>query len=384
MRGGRTAVVAGCVLAVALAVPAAASATIVNVQTGTYASSTTGSVTLTLPAASTSGTLLVAALSNGQTTPQAKFTGPAGWTFGIQTHQNCCGQIEIWYYENNPGGISSATFTASTGTNYLAGQLSEWNGVVSSSSLDKTGTATHAAATSLAVSTAANLTTSGELGVTIFNSSLTGLTSFTAGAGWAPLFSDPTTDGDVSDYELGLPSGAKATETETAAGGSPQWLGDIATFKPATCTGGSLTLGAPSSVSFPGVTVNGTNQTVSTTLSLTPSDLSGSGAGWNVTGTSTTFTNASSKTLSTTATSITSASAATTGGNCVVPTNAITYPVTLPAGATAPTAVKLYNAAAATGKGPTTVNLTAQLSVPANAYNGTYSSTWTIAVASGP
>src|SRR5206468_2252241 len=80
--------------------------------------------------------------------------------------------------------------------------------------------------------------------------------------------------------------------------------------------GGSLTLGAPSSVAFPGVTVNGTNQTVSTTLSLTPSDLSGSGAGWNITGTSTTFTNAASKTLSATAASITSASTPTTGGNC--------------------------------------------------------------------
>jgi hypothetical protein len=358
MRGVKAAFITGVVAGVALAMPSAVSATIVNVQTGTYASSTTGSVTLTLPAASTSGTLLVAVLSNGNA-PQAKFTGPAGWTFAVQTFNACCGEVEVWYYANNPGGISSATFTANTGTNYLAGQLSEWNGVLAASPFDQKGNGNHGAATSATVSTGANLAASGELGVTIFSDSLTGLTSFTAGAGWAHLFTDPATNGAVSDFDIGLASGVKASETETVSGGSPSWLYAIATFKAATCTGGSLTLGAPASLAFPGVTINGTDQTISTTLSLTPGDLSGAGAGWNITGTSTTFTNAASKMLSTTATSITSAS-------------------------TAPTAVKLYNAATGTGKGPNTVNLTAQLSVPANAYNGTYSSTWTIAVVSGP
>jgi hypothetical protein len=207
---------------------------------------------------------------------------------------------------------------------------------------------------------------------------------FTAGASWSHLFSNPSSIGDVGDYQVGLASGTKPSDTETAAGGTPSWVADIATFKPATCTGGSLTLGAPASVAFPSVTMNGTNQTVTATLALTPSDLTGSGSGWNVTGTSTTFTNGSSKTLSTTATSVTAAATPTAGGNCVVPTNSIAYPLTLPAGTTAPTAVKLYNAAAGTGKGPANVNLTTQLSVPANAYNGTYSSTWTIAIVSGP
>jgi hypothetical protein len=58
--------------------------------------------------------------------------------------------------------------------------------------------------------------------------------------------------------------------------------------------------------------------------------------------------------------------------------------VTLPAGSSPPTAVKLYNAAANTGEGPTNVTLKFQLSIPANTYHGTYTSTWTFAIVSGP
>ncbi len=383
MRAARRIVALAAVVG-ALSVPATAGATIVKIRTGTYTSATTGSVTLPLGAASVSGTLLVAVLTNGNTAAQATFTGPTGWTFGIQTYQSCCGEVEVWYYADNPGGISSATFTASTGTQYLAGQLSEWNGVVASSPLDQTGTATHATATSQAVSTSGILTASGELGVTIFNTSLTGLTSFTVGTGWTHLFTDPTVNGDVSDSRIGLASGATATETEKVSGGSPSWLAAIATFEAATCSGGSLTMGTPASVAFPSVKLNGTDKTATATVALTPNDLTGGGAGWNITGTSTTFTNASSETLSTSATSVTAAATPTTGGNCVVPTNSITYPLTLPAAASAPTAVKLYNADAGTGEGPVNLNLTAKLAVPADAYNGAYTSTWTIAIASGP
>jgi hypothetical protein len=67
-----------------------------------------------------------------------------------------------------------------------------------------------------------------------------------------------------------------------------------------------------------------------------------------------------------------------------MPTNSVSYPISLPAGATPPTAVKLYNAGTNSGEGPSNVTLTFQLSVPGNAYSGTYSSTWTFTIASGP
>ena len=118
-------------------------------------------------------------------------------------------------------------------------------------------------------------------------------------------------------------------------------------------------------------------------LAFTPSDASGSSSGWNLDGTSTTFT-AGTHTLPTTATTVTAASVAAASGTCRLPTNSIAYPVTLPAAATAPAAVKLYDAAANTGLGTSTLTLTFKLSLLPNVFAGAYSSTWTFTIASGP
>src|SRR5262249_35030881 len=115
---------------------------------------------------------------------------------------------------------------------------------------------------------------------------------------------------------------------------------------------------------------------------------SGSGAGWNVTATSTTFTTGggSPRLLSTSATSITSAptDVCDGGSTCTAATNSVAYPYVLPAGATAPTATKLFNAAASTGLGNQTVTPTWKLAVPASTFAGTYTSTWTLSLVSGP
>jgi hypothetical protein len=158
----------------------------------------------------------------------------------------------------------------------------------------------------------------------------------------------------------------------------------IATFKPVACGSGALGLTAPASTSFPSFTLDGTDQTATTTVTLQPDDETAGHAGWNMTETSTTFSDGSGHTLPTSATATTAASSAAASGNCGLPTNSITYPVTLPAGSTAPAAVKAYNAAAATGQGPTNVTLAFQLAVPANSFHGTYTSTWTFAIVSGP
>jgi hypothetical protein len=67
-----------------------------------------------------------------------------------------------------------------------------------------------------------------------------------------------------------------------------------------------------------------------------------------------------------------------------MPTNSVAYPLTIPAAATAPTAVKVYNAAADTGAGPVTVTPTISMAVPSSAASGGYTSTWTFTEASGP
>lgn len=154
-----------------------------------------------------------------------------------------------------------------------------------------------------------------------------------------------------------------------------------------TITGGSLTFinGSPTPVTFPPTTLNGTDQTVSQTQTLDISDARGTGAGWNVTATSTAFNNGSVS-LPNGSTTITTAPAVAcdSGVACVTPTNSITYPYTLPAAAVAPTATKMYNAATSTGTGAMTVTPTWRLLVPATAAVGTYTSTWTLSLVSGP
>ncbi|MBA3865319.1 MAG: WxL domain-containing protein [Solirubrobacterales bacterium] len=108
------------------------------------------------------------------------------------------------------------------------------------------------------------------------------------------------------------------------------------------------------------------------------------GLGWNLTVTSTQFLSGT-HTLPTTASTITAvASACANGGICTVPTNSVSFPVSVPAGAGPPSAVKFFNAAASTGIGTFTVTPTVSVLVPQNSFAGAYTSTLTISVISGP
>src|SRR5438094_8068718 len=97
-------------------------------------------VTATMPAASQAGTLLVATVS-AETTPN-KFGASAGWVSAAEANQVGEGRSEIWYYPNNPGGISSVTFTMNPATINGNAQLSEWLGVATASPLDQSGAST--------------------------------------------------------------------------------------------------------------------------------------------------------------------------------------------------------------------------------------------------
>jgi len=356
-------------------------APITRVQVGAVAKTATAAVAPTLPAASTAGTLLVATLTSQKNTA---FNLPSGWTRAAQAHQTNA-DAEILYYAGNPGGITSVTFT-NTGGSSTAGQLSEWSGVAASP-LDRTGSTTALAATSVAPATSQATTVAGELAVTSTAEYLVlaSTATYTPGTGWTNLGSSGATSSSyhyTADYRTGVPIGVVSETITSSAIGALSAA--VATFKPLTCTGGTLGLTPPSTVAFPAVTLNGTNQTATTSADLAASDMSGSAAGWNVQATSTTFTNGAGRTLPTSATTVTGGAATAVSGNCDLPTNSIPYPVTLPAGTTAPTAVKVYDAASGTGGGPLTVTLSFKLAVPASAYMGSYSSTWTFTIASGP
>lgn len=159
----------------------------------------------------------------------------------------------------------------------------------------------------------------------------------------------------------------------------------VAATATATVTGGTLGfVSAPANTGF-NVSLTGRDVLTTATQTFDVSDATGSGAGWNITATSTAFT-AGSNSLSATSVTVPSVPsvACDSGASCTVATNSVSYPYTLPAGATAPTATKIFSAGANTGLGNQTVTLVFQLAIPANALAGNYSSTWTYSLVSGP
>src|SRR5438067_6893495 len=153
-----------------------AGASVVSVQVGSLTTGGSGSVPPTLSSGSTSGTLLVAVVANSSST-SAPFSASANWVRATSLFYSADGDVEIWYYVNNPGGITSATFTAGSGSSGIVGQLSEWNGIVSSSPVDKTGTKNQGSASSVTVQTSAVTTVVNDLAITGFNVSGTSVTS---------------------------------------------------------------------------------------------------------------------------------------------------------------------------------------------------------------
>jgi len=146
----------------------------------------------------------------------------------------------------------------------------------------------------------------------------------------------------------------------------------------ATVTGtAGISLNLPSSPAI-STTLDGTDQTASYAPLLGIVDARGTGAGWNLTVAATSFSDGSGHTLNAgTLTGVTSACRA--GSTCTAATNSVTYPLTL---GTTPT--KFFSTAANTGLGKLDVTPTVSVSIPGNAYAGSYSSTVTLAAVSGP
>jgi hypothetical protein len=164
---------------------------------------------------------------------------------------------------------------------------------------------------------------------------------------------------------------------------------------------------APDSLAWAATLTGLTQSIVDTTAAdqiLTVDDATGSATGWNVSVSATTFTSTSATlpdtgTFSLTgsvssATATTAPTAACTGGgtDCTLPDDTgVTYPVALTTAATGPTASVVYEAAAGTGVGSIDIGGSTAadpvgwwLSVPSNASAGSYTSTVTISLASGP
>ena len=207
-------------------------------QAGPESASATHFLTATLPSASAAGTLLVVTLRSGPTPNKA--TAPGGWLTAVSASQAGLGRTEVWYYPNNPGGISSATFATNPAT--IAGnvQMTEWSGVLAAAPLDQTGTQTiGVATTTAAVATAGATAQANELVVTATGFQINAGQTYSRGASWNALLSD-TANGFGSEYRLDLPAGV-AAETVTTSQAS-LWANVIATFKPSGAGAGGAVL----------------------------------------------------------------------------------------------------------------------------------------------
>jgi hypothetical protein len=178
---------------------------------------------------------------------------------------------------------------------------------------------------------------------------------------------------------------------------------------PCTLTGtlgvnaGALNLTSPTALAW-ATTVNASDvQAVDPTLahqSYLVNDATGSGAGWHVTVSATTFTSGA-KTLANAGTFVTNGSitaeAATTAptaacsaaATCLLPTDTTTYPVAITTAASAPTPVTIYDTSAATGLGSITIGIGANpvgwwVNEPATAGAGSYISVVSLQIISGP
>ena len=128
-------------------------------------------------------------------------------------------------------------------------------------------------------------------------------------------------------------------------------------------------------------TLDGTNQTIPYTLPVQVKDATGSGGGWNLTISGTALSDgvAGQPTLTQQVSAATSS--CVSGNSCTNATSATppTYPVVISS-----TAQKFFSADANSGRGILNVSSTVQVVIPGDAYAGSYSTTLSLAVVSGP
>ncbi|MBA4181391.1 MAG: hypothetical protein C0506_12440 [Anaerolinea sp.] len=143
-------------------------------------------------------------------------------------------------------------------------------------------------------------------------------------------------------------------------------------------TGGNLASTAQN-IAFPGVTLNGSDQTVTgTTTAWAASDARGTGDGWRVTVTSEAFVGSGGTipvaNFKTQLTAVTTVS----GNTAPIPSPASFTPLS------SITPVKLLSAALTTGMGSYTYTPAFQLTVPGSAGAGSYTANVTVSINSGP
>lgn len=306
-------------------------------------------------------------------------TTPSGWTVVKSLTQ---GSLRQATYYKVAGASEPASYSWSLGSSRAAsGGIVDYSGVNQTVPVDAIasagGESENAAIPSATTSAANDLV----LAVASFATGTT-VTSDASTTERIDVKSSSNTT-VVADFAQAS-AGATAAKTATPAVSSSAWIAQTVALRDASqATLSASTTAAPSFTA----NLNSGDQTKTFTVPLTVSDTRtgvSAGLGWNTTITSTQF-STGTRTLPATVSTITAAtSACANGGLCTNPTNVITYPLAVPAGSGPPTAVKFFSAASATGKGVFTLTPTVSVAVPQNSFTGTYTSTLTISIVSGP
>jgi hypothetical protein len=191
-----------------------------------------------------------------------------------------------------------------------------------------------------------------------------------------------------------------AAAAKAAGCGTPTGAGvSCAATGTLTWTSGVLNLVSPTDLSWTG-TANGLDQHVVDTepedQAFTVSDATGTGTGWHITVSATTFTSGANTLLnagtfslngSTNSQTTTTVPPATCSGGstCTLPIDTTVYPVAITTAATGPVAVTIYNANAPSGLGSININPVGWwLNIPGTVPGGSYTSTITVEILATP
>lgn len=354
--------------------PAGAAISYVNRSSGV---STTATLTLARPSSTTTNDVLVATVSGAGTDG---IDAPAGWTLLESTASTDSTMRTLSYFKVATASEASSYAFRSSAARNMTGGVIALRGVNRDFPIDATGSASGDSGNVVAPS----VTTSAANGWVITATSVA-RNSSSSGSGTTERY----------DRTGASTSTRAATASQAAAGPSPvrtvvpanntaNWVAHTIALRNAAAAGLTVDLGAASQTFTADLDAGDT--TATWTIDATVGDTRiGSGAGWQLQVTSTTLTTGTHS-LPIDATDLTAVSgeACNPGTPCVLPTNDVSLPVDVPAATTAPTAVKFYNAAAGTGEGLVDLAITFRPRVPQNAYTGSYSSTVTISVISGP
>jgi hypothetical protein len=368
-------------IALILALTAGRADGAISLRAASSANNTTGSTTLaiTKPIGVVQGDVMVASITAAGT---GTVTAPSGWTAIKNTTQGTVLRQAVYYKVATASEAASYSWSLTTSRS-AAGGIIAYSGVNQTVPIDASATGTAASGNAVAPS----ITTSAANDLVIAAAAFATTTTATPASGTTERFDTTsvlgTTTAEAADFSQ-AGAGASEAKTITPASSGSGWVATTVALRDASQA--TLSLSTTAAPTF-SANLNSGDQEKTYTVPLTVNDSrtgEGAGLGWNATITSTQFLSGA-RTLPVNASTVTAVSSScANGGLCTNPTNAITYPVALPAGSTPPTAVKFYNAAAATGQGTFTTTPTITVAIPQNSFAGTYSSTLTISIVSGP